>query len=351
METLDAVQRDIRGILQQQAAAPKPSAAICAVISNLRDLVELGTGFQNDWRRGAPEAGGFGRFRNSSGTLDSSPRTPRSDGLSRVASHKSFHSDSGGSPVGSPPPPVAKYHSKFKNSTQQVEDKILNNIILSKLNKFSAKTYAEIRDFLYQILGSGEVADLQEMIRDFMKLVFRKAAIEEVFCPLYAKLLCEISQRYRVILEEMHTLQSNYLTIFDDIQDTEAGNYDAFVEHQKSKQYRQGYSQFLAELTALEILDLDLLNSTFQRILTNMAAFGKQEEKKTLLEDYSDCLLRMAKVLRKRPGAFFGRARQVLLANNAEVLNDLVDNHASYQSISAKTKFVLMDVVDILKGL
>lgn len=270
--------------------------------------------------------------------------------MSRVSSNKSFDSPTSPVSVGSPPPPVPKYQSRFKNSTQPVEDKILNNIILSKLNKFSPKTYNEIRDFLYQILGSGEVADLQEMTRDFMRLVFRKAAVEETFCPLYAKLLCEISGRYKVILEEMYALQSNYLAIFDDVQESSGADYDAFVEQQKSKQFRVGYSQFLAELTALEMLQLELLVSTFQRILGNMMAFGKEQEKKTLLEEYSDCLVRMAKVLRRKPGAFFVGARAALLGASGATLSEMVENATTYPSLSAKTRFMLMDVLDILKG-
>jgi hypothetical protein len=219
------------------------------------------------------------------------------------------------------------------------------------LNKFSPKTYAEIRDFLYQILGSGEAADLQEMIRDFMRLVFRKAAIEEMFCPLYAKLLCEISGRYQVILQEMSLLQSNYLQIFDNVLESESNEYSLFVEAQKNKQYRLGYSQFLAELTALEILDLDLLNSTFKRILSTMEVLGKEEDKKTLLEEYSDCLFRMAKVLKKKQSAFFVRARSTLMQANETIITELIDNYSAYPSETAKTRFILMEVSDILRGL
>lgn len=345
---IDTIQKEIRGILQ--TPVPKATAAVSATIAGLKDFIEL-NGIQNDWRRGTGGGGvaPLGRFRGGGGPA------PRGSPGSHD-SPRSFHSDSQHPPTspvtpGAPPPPVAKYQSRFKNSTQPVEDKILNNIILSKLNKFSPKTYDEIRDFLYQILGSGEVADLQEMTRDFMRLVFKKAAIEEVFCPLYAKLLCEISGRYKVILEEMHALQSNYLAVFDNVHETEGESYDAFVESQKSKQFRVGYSQFLAELTALEILDLGLLTSTFTRILTNMVVYAKEEDKKTLLEEYSDCLVRMAKVLRKKHTAFFVRARGALLSSCEAPIKDLVENQGSYPSESMKTKFALMDVLDILRGL
>ncbi len=280
--------------------------------------------------------------------------------MSRNSSRQSFASGAGtsspaSSPGGqlagsnSPPPPIVKYQSRFKNSSQPVDERILYNIILNKLNKFSPKTYDEIRDFLYQVLGSGE-PDLQEMIRDFMRLVFRKAAVEEVFCPLYAKLLCEISSRYTVILQEMQLLQANYLSIFDDIAEETDADYATFVEGHQGRQYRRGYSQFLAELTALEILSVDLLNTTFERILTNMKAMSEDEGKRTLLEEYSDCLFRMAKVLRKKSSAFFVGARKALSQRNLVRLSQLLDSAAVAKGITAKSKFILMDVKDILEG-
>ena len=186
------------------------------------------------------------------------------------------------------------------------------------------------------------------MIRDFMKLVFKKAALEEVFCPLYAKLLCEISSRYTVILQEMNTLQSNYLRVFDDIAESKTSDYNDFVESQKNKQFRLGYSQFLAELSGLEILDLGLLNTTFQKILSNMLVNGKMEDKKTLMEEYCDCLSRMAKVLKKKSGQFFVNARRVLYQANKESLDTLLDNQADFPSETNKVRFILMDIRDIL---
>jgi hypothetical protein len=345
MESLENIQKHIRGILSLESVVSKPPTSVCASIQSMRDLIELQGHIKSEWRKTGPaqESGSSYRFNSSStdsfskrSTFKGAMELPIKPGPAKpevVSTHT--------------PPPIPKYQSKFKNSNQPVDDKILNNIILSKLNKFSSKTYSEIRDFLYQILGSGE-PDLQQMIRDFMKLVFRKAAIEETFCPLYAKLLCEISARYTVILQEMNFLQSNYLQIFDDIHESTSNDYNEFVESQKSKQYRLGYSQFLAELTALEILDLGLLNSTFQKILKNMQVIGLEEEKKTLMEEYCDCLFRMAKVLKKKNGRFFIQARQTVYESNKEILNEFIDNYKAYPSETTKTRFILMDVKDIL---
>jgi len=338
MDSLEGIQQNIKGILALEAHAQKPAPSVCSVIQGLKDLIEIQTHIKSEWRKTEPvsQTGGSYRFQESNKRLGY-----RGPSDVKTTTPKPFHAG------GETPPPIPKYQSKFKNSTQPVDDKILNNIILSKLNKFSQKTYNEIRDFLYQILGSGE-PDLQQLIRDFMKLVFRKAAIEEIFCPLYAKLLCEISSRYSVILQEMNYLQSNYLLIFDDVHESTSNNYNEFVETQKNKQYRLGYSQFLAELSALEILDPGLLNSTFQKILKNMLSIGIQEDKKTLMEEYCDCLFRMAKVLKKKTGKFFVQARKTLYETNKEILNEFLENYQKYPSETSKTRFILMDIRDIL---
>ena len=350
MQTAEAIQKKIHGILSFEGTVPKPPTSVCLSIQSLKDLVELEGVIQPGWRKTLPVESGnayrvppsssassdsfskkMGGFRNGASTYE--PRTSTTKEAAPLST--------------SAPPPIPKYQSKFKNSSQPVDDKILNVIILSKLNKFSPKTYTEIREFLYQILGSGE-PDLQQMIRDFMKLVFKKAALEEIFCPLYAKLLCEISSRYTVILQEMNTLQSNYLRVFDDIAESANADYDDFVESQKNKQFRLGYSQFLAELSALEILDLGLLNTTFQKILNNMLVNGALEDKKTLMEEYCDCLSRMAKVLKKKSNQFFVKARATVYGANRAALDRLIDNQAEFPSETNKTRFILMDIRDIL---
>lgn len=348
MSSVESIQKLIQSILGQEGTAPKPPTSVCSSIESLKDLIDLEGAIQSGWRKTLPvESGSAYRLPSSSSVGGfRNMASPASSPISRVSSNKSF-GDGAQTPNSPAPPPIPKYQSKFKNSNQPVEDKIINVIILSKLNKFSQKTYNEIRDFLYQILGSGE-PDLQEMICDFMKLVFKKAATEEIFCPLYAKLLCEISARYTVILEEMNKLQSNYLKVFDNIEEARNSEYDDFVELQKSKQFRLGYSQFLAELTTFEILDLNLLNTTFQKILGNMIIIGKLDDKKTLMEEYSDCLSKMTKVLKKKSSTFFINARATLYRNNQAALDNLIKNVADFPSETPKTRFILMDVCDVL---
>jgi hypothetical protein len=346
----------VQEILNMQPHAGKPSQAICNIITGLKELCDLqGTG-NVDWRRGGVQANFRGPVkqlpRNTSSLSIQSPiqRTPSNRSFGSASSPSSSTSPGGFNAVGtSGGHSPMRYQSKFKNSSKPVQDKILNNIILSKLNKFSLATYVDVRDFLYQILGSGE-PDLGEMVRQFMLLVFKKAASEEKFCSLYAKLLAEISTRYKVILEEMHILQSNYLEIFDDIEEVPEGgdNYDTFVEKNRDKQYRQGYSQFLAELAGLEILELSHFEQTFKKLAELMFKYAAIPEKKTLVDEYADCLLRMTRVLKKKSTPFFISAKTSLLAICKDSIDILLVKKEHYQSLSAKGRFILMDVKDNL---
>jgi hypothetical protein len=389
MATVESPLQLVQSILKQQKDAGRPSQEICTRIAGLKDLVEIGPvggpSF-HDWRRGGGSGGGGGNggasgnqggangsirgyhsrsmngFRGgtpASSPVPTSPSTPLSApaiSFRRVTSYNSTASAESAASTTSMPPlgqgsPAARYQSKFKNSNQPVESKILNNIILSKLNKFSPATYADIRDFLYQILGSGE-PDLTEMIRDFMMLVFRKAASEEVYCALYAKLLAEISSRYTVILEEMHKLHNNYLEVFDDIVEVPEGGdgYEEFVAKNREKRYRQGYSQFLSELAALEILSQSALEQSVQKLMNCIRDAAEKPEKKTLVEEYVDCLVRMVRVLRKKRTAFADAARTALLDLSGETLASCIGEKEKYASLSPKARFLLMDVKDILEG-
>ena len=334
---------NIREILGQQKTMPRPSSSVCAVIAGLKDLCDISSP-QVEWRR--PQAvspAGARTFRNQHAP---SPNVSPAQPFSRNSS--SFSLGGAESPVSPVKKPTSRYQSQFKNSSQPVEDKILNNIILSKLNKFCLGTYEEIREFLYQILGSGE-PDLSDLIRQFMLLVFKKAASEELYCSLYAKLLSEISQRYTVILDEMNILQNNYLAIFDEVEEKEADEkYNTFIEKNIEKRYRQGYSQFIAELSTLEIIKLSQLEETFKRIFDSIRKNGVQPEKKTLIEEYIDCLLRMSRVFKKKRTPFIIAAKNSLMTLSKGYLDDIIGNKDAYQSISPKARFNLMDVKDNL---
>lgn len=334
----------ISDLLNLESTVRKPDDAVCVKIQNLKGLLDFNTSTSPNWRNNDTQRPFISIKNNRNDSFQSLPQSsPSHSSPSQLSS--SYSSPS------LPRTSNGRYVSKYKNSEKQVEDKILNTIILSKLNKFSVSTYDEIKEFLFQILGSSDNSSANEFVKEFMNLVFKKAASEEIFCPLYAKLLGDISSSFPIILDEMNKLFENYLEIFEECDETKVENYDLFLIKNREKKYRQGYSQFLAELTSFRILSEDKLIKIFKIISEQIELQGKSDNKITLNEQYIDCLLRITKVLRNKTEPFFVNIRSKLYNIVNNTYNTIDNNKNIYKSLSPKSKFLLMDILDYLNGL
>jgi hypothetical protein len=317
-----------------------------------------------DSRGGGGGGDSYGRFRRNGSQNEFRQRTGNGFGsggnlsqMSRNSSHQSLNTGSA-SPGNDTPttpstprgPPV-RYQSRFKNSTADIEEKILNRIIRLKLNKFGQSTFNDIREFLFQILGEESDEKVAEFVKDFMYLVFSKAAAEEIYCPLYAQLLSEIGKKHTIIFDEMNRLVENYLEIFEDIDPTkDIADNATFEKHNIEKKYRLGYSQFLAELTALEILPPECLSKIFKTLFDLVNKHARIPEKRMLVDEYVDCLLRMSRVL-KTPSDFFARIRKMIQKENSASLDLFIHlRDSTFPSLSPKSRFLFMDVQDILNA-
>jgi len=243
---------------------------------------------------------------------------------------------------------AGRYVSKFTNTGSPIEDKILNQVILNKLNKFSQANYQEVKGFLQQILDSNEY----DFLRDFMMLVFKKAASEPTFCPLYARMIHELSGTYTSLLVELENLYVEYLTIFEEVNETTCKDYEQFVQRNREKLHRLGYSQFLGELMSIGILHqpqiLKLYTTIFQQIkLQGAIVEGKQQ----LLEEYVDCLLRMTRALKKESSESLLTIRKGLGSVCEPIIEEILQQRSTqYPGLSKKATFGLMDCLDIFRG-
>jgi hypothetical protein len=181
----------------------------------------------------------------------------------------------------------ARYVSRFK-STTTLDDAILGTI-RGKLNRFAPANYTEIYEFLCQILDSGQT----DFLKDFMKLVFEKATTQEALCSDYVRLLSELSAKYDILRSELIERYKAYCNIFTEIGNTGAEDYDEYLAANAEKTYRLGYSQFLAEMLKYTVIDSDLFVCTLESIIDNIPKLLVMEGKKALVEEYTDCLMRI----------------------------------------------------------
>lgn len=239
-----------------------------------------------------------------------------------------------------PKQPVGRYQSRFK-ATGNIEDKILNTVIGNKLNAFTPLTYNDTRDFIYQIIDSGE----KEFTRDFIVKVFAKATTEDLYCALFAKLIAEIAHKYPVIYEEMDKYHSEFLSVFEDVKEDTETDYVVLV---KQKQYRMGYGQFIAELAGLNALEKHQLVSMVTKIGESIWTLSAAENKVKTVEEFIDCLVRLTGGLRDRSPVFFKSVKGELMKILGEKISTLIARSSPFPSLSKKGGFGLMDLKEIL---
>jgi hypothetical protein len=246
--------------------------------------------------------------------------------------------------------PNQKYISKFKKAADKVEDTILNTILLGKLNKFSEPNYNEIKEFITHIIDSGQT----DMMKCFMNIVFEKAASEEIFCPLYARLLSELSTQYPILLSEMSNLFSKYMKIFEEIVDNDSDNYDELCKRNVEKKYRRGYSQFLAELIKYNTIDTDTFIKTLLTIITQIEMNASSTESIKLNEEFADCLMKVLKAIRTNVADMdddhhIYQIRNILKQDIMKRIQPLSIKRTDCAGLSNKARFTFLDIYESIQ--
>ncbi len=337
-----------------------PSKAL-AIIDTIRADIPCGEDADGwskvcrNWRSGggAPpqqarssNGGGPPSFRNSNPRGAWDMRKVLNTGPSSVGASGASVAAPATTPVTTTGPiPSSRYVSMFKSAVEPVEATIVNTIILNKLNKFSPANYDEVKEFLMEILGSGET----DFLTEFMQLVFRKAAAEETFCPLYAKLLKELSAGYPFLLDEMRALYQRYSSIFKEVDEGECANMEEFIQKNKEKKYRQGYSQFLAELLKHGIVEHNAFVTTIKLIIGQIDILSRQEDKSNVLEEYSNCLLHIFRVL-KGNAAICSAIHVDIAKVAAEQLTPLTVRSPERPSLTNRIRFSIINAKECIDG-
>lgn len=239
-----------------------------------------------------------------------------------------------------------RYVSKFK-SEEKVDDTIINTIIRGKLNKFNASNYNEIRDFLCQILDSGE----SDFLKQFMLFVFSKSTEEEIFCPLYVRLLSELCTKYTIIQGEMKLLFEEYLNMFKEKntnQNSSDDQYENFLKKTGNKKHRLGYSQFLTELATNDIIEYSMFNRNISVICSEIERLCIDEQNTDTINEYIECVMKMFKTLSVSSSRTCIQIKAELKALLSFWENYTIKN-PTFKGISSRTRFTCMDICDICR--
>jgi hypothetical protein len=207
--------------------------------------------------------------------------------------------------------------------------------ITEKLNQFADSTYPTVKAWLGELLDS----NVTTFLKDFIQLVFDRAAVEEALCPLYARLLTELSAEFTHLSIEMTRIFGEFLDIFVDAAeepDVGSAQYTAFLALRERRKFRRGYAIFLGQIAKLGAISSEDVSRTCNVILDGLAAAKSKEDKGLICEEYSECL---AALMKSCIGLLKPTVAPLLLrVNEAKVKGG---------SLTNKARFALMDLVDL----
>lgn len=210
--------------------------------------------------------------------------------------------------------------------------------IRDKMNKFSAITYEATKTWLSQLLDSGET----EFLTDFITLVFEKAASEQTFCALYARLITELREGFPHLDVEVRRIFGEFMDIFVEaaVEPTaDSVEYKAFIALRERRRYRRGYAAFVGEVAKLKVLSVEDVTRTCGVILDGLSQAKIIADKNMLCEEYADCLTALVKscgtLLKPTSGPLVERVKVTM-------------DRTGSPSLTNKARFALMDVAELL---
>jgi len=242
--------------------------------------------------------------------------------------------------------PSSQRGAGFNKSKEEVESKILNNMILGKLNKFTEENYDSIKNFLEQILSNDET----DFLKDFMILVFKKATHEKIYCPLYVKLIAELAAQYPIIKTELMILYDTYIKEFEKIEEDKDEDYDEFCASQREKIYRLGYGQFLAQLTRQGVLDADALIRMYTTLLNLVSTYTiPGMNHRNQVEQMCACMSSMTQAFQKEKNPALVAIRNAVAAQCKGPMDSIIKKARAGElpGLSARGRCALMDCMDI----
>lgn len=262
-------------------------------------------------------------------------------------------------------------HDKGKNKKQFDFLRIPKERPITFLNKKSGKIdelKKEINSNLNKISPANNikiisnVLDLYQKNLDifdyhhFIDILFEKAVMQPIYCPIYVKLFMELRKKYLTNLkselqenqkEEEFTddLSSlikdkcqqfmNMITEFKDQKDAvlNVNDYDDFCEKNKDKIYKKGFSQFIGELYKNRFVDSAYLSNYIDALSKNI--IDNLNDANTNVENASICLVQLMETSINRR----------LFKNNK--VWDKIKEINNHPKLPKRLKFKFMDLLGV----
>lgn len=177
------------------------------------------------------------------------------------------------------------------------KDESIKNNINSDFNKLSPKNFDKLSKRILEVLEKHN-----DLLIFVIESCFSKATMQPIFCDMYVQFIQLLQENRFKVDEVLHEKCSEFNKELTEFKDTTLNsgytsgvgvtneNYDEFCEQNKKKQFKKGYSQFIALLFCNNLITIKELREMIKQIQHNIED-SKEDPKSSFLEDNITCYI------------------------------------------------------------
>ena len=213
----------------------------------------------------------------------------------------------------------------------------LKNDINSDFNKLSPKNFDKLATRII-----GVVEKNNDLVEFTIQNCFLKATSQYIYCEMYVKFIKGLYDKKFELNSLLNHKCEEFLIELMEFKDNDSGyetkvtkeNYDKFCEGNKKKQFKRGYSQFIALLFKNELVSFNHLKNVLKVIRQHIQEFMEHPQS-SFLEDNITCFIETLDT------SFSSK-------NSSEFGSDILflDKMKNINKLPKRLKFKVMDVQD-----
>jgi hypothetical protein len=252
------------------------------------------------------------------------------------------------------------FHKKAKRKGNIIEEPSVPRPVVEKtkveelkatiqisLNKMTEKTYATFETQILEAVSElkTELNDDEKFMTDVTLWVFDLATANRFSSKEYVNILIKLQENYTEIKSVLDDTISKFLTCFDNIQSINPDeDYEKFCLLKAEGEKRKALSLFLVNLFKSGLFELTDLEEILVKLIDELYINYKKDECKATCEDIAD---NMHVLIEPVVSELKDGNSHNLIINKITNVKDL--GKSENPSFSNKTKFRLMDILDLYK--
>ena len=252
------------------------------------------------------------------------------------------------------------FHKKAKRKGNIIEEPSVPRPVVEKtkveelkatiqisLNKMTEKTYATFETQILEAVSElkTELNDDEKFMTDVTLWVFDLATANRFSSKEYVNILIKLQENYSEIKSVLDDTISKFLTCFDNIQSINPDeDYEKFCLLKAEGEKRKALSLFLVNLFKSDLFELTELEEILVKLIDELYIGYKKDDCKATCEDIAD---NMHVLIEPIVSQLKEGNSHNLIINKITNVKDL--GKSENPSFSNKTKFRLMDILDLYK--